>query len=116
MDSRSVDLIHHVPVHRIQILKTTDARPHILTYNHTHDMVFHMKTTLNISDTVMRALKQEAARTGKTMSELVESALRMLLEREPDSRELPPLPTFNMGGARVDISNRELLYDFMEDR
>ena len=50
------------------------------------------------------------------MSELVESALRMLLEREPKANDLPPLPTFNMGGPRVDISNRELLYDFMDER
>ena len=43
-------------------------------------MVFHMKTTLNIDDGVMSRLKQEAARQGKTMSELVEIALRQLLQ------------------------------------
>ena len=38
-------------------------------------MVFRMKTTLNIDDTVMAQLKREAARQGRTMSELVETAL-----------------------------------------
>jgi len=38
-----------------------------------------MKTTLNIADTVMREFKREAARQGRTMSELVETALRLLL-------------------------------------
>ena len=38
------------------------------------DMVSHMKTTLNIDDTVMAQLKREAARQGRTMSELVETA------------------------------------------
>ena len=41
-------------------------------------MVYHMKTTLNIDDTVMARLKQEAARQERTMSDLVETALRML--------------------------------------
>jgi len=35
-----------------------------------------MKTTLNIDDTVMRELKREAARQGRTMSDLVETAVR----------------------------------------
>ena len=34
-----------------------------------------MKTTLEIDEGVMRSLKEKAARDGKTMSELVESAL-----------------------------------------
>jgi Ribbon-helix-helix protein, copG family len=38
-----------------------------------------MKTMLNIDDTVMAELKREAARQGRTMSELVETALRLLL-------------------------------------
>jgi hypothetical protein len=36
-----------------------------------------MKTTLNIDDSVMVELKREAARQGRTMSELVEAALRL---------------------------------------
>ena len=38
-----------------------------------------MKTTLNIEDTVMTELKGETAQQGRTISELVESALRLLL-------------------------------------
>ena len=38
-------------------------------------MVFHMKTTLNIDQTVMVTLKGEAARQGRTMSDLFETAL-----------------------------------------
>jgi Arc/MetJ family transcription regulator len=41
-----------------------------------------MKTTLNIDDKVMADLKREAARQGCTMSELVESALRLLLRSQ----------------------------------
>jgi plasmid stability protein len=74
-----------------------------------------MKTTLNISDEVMRSLKIEAARQGKTMSELVETALRALLQKKPEKRKLKPLPTFDLGGFKVDISNRQALYDAMDE-
>ena len=79
-------------------------------------MVFHMKTTLNIDDTVMAGLRREAARTGRTMSELVETALRQLLRRRPDTKELAPLPSFDSGGALVDVADREALYRAMEER
>ena len=79
-------------------------------------MVFHMKmkTTLNISDVVMKQLKEEAARQGKTMSELVEMALRKLFQRRRRIPALPPLPSFDSGGSLVNLANRESLYDTME--
>ncbi len=40
-----------------------------------------MKTTLNIDDGVMKRLRKEAARQGKTLSEMVEAALRRSLEK-----------------------------------
>lgn len=78
-------------------------------------MVFHMKTTLNISDTVMKELKQEAARQGRTMSELVEMALRSLLQKRLPAQKLPPLPEFDMGDEKVDIADREALYEVMDE-
>ena len=86
-----------------------------MTYSHTDDMVYHMKTTLNIDDTVMARLRREAARTGRTMSELVETALRLLLERKAEVRDLPPLPVFHSGGALVDVADRDALYRAMEE-
>jgi len=77
-------------------------------------MVSHMKTTLNISDVIMRQLKKESAKQGKTMPELVESALRVLFQKHNASRELPPLPELDSGGTRVNVANRETLYDVME--
>lgn len=80
-------------------------------------MVFHMKTTLNIDDTVMQRLREEAARRGVTMSELVEAALRRILfASERPRAELPELPRWHGGGARVDVADREALYDAMEGR
>ena len=81
-------------------------------------MVFHMKTTLNIDDTVMARLRQEAARQRKTMSELVEAALRLLFHSAQQSKKkrLRQLPTWRGGKPRVDIADRNALYDFMEGR
>src|SRR5438552_1817975 len=89
-----------------------------LTYSHIIDMVFHMKTTLNIDDTVMGRLRREAARQGKTMSELVEAALRLLLHDRIQKRKkkLPPLPRFRGGKHLGDIADRNALYDVMEGR
>ena len=79
-------------------------------------MVFHMRTTLNIDDSVMRQLKLEAARQKRTMSELVETALRMLLQERKSRGAMVPLPTFKSKGALVDIADREALYRAMEGR
>ena len=80
-------------------------------------MVRHtMKTTLNIDDTVMAQLKRESARQGRTMSDLVETALRSLFQSRKKPADLSPLPVFHSGGARVDIADRDALYQAMEGR
>ena len=82
-------------------------------------MVFHMKTTLNIDDSVMQRLREEAAQRGTTMSALVEAGLRRVLAAPvatgapPDP--LPPLPTWDSGGHLVNIDDREVLYRAMEE-
>lgn len=79
------------------------------------NMVFHMKTTLNIDDTVMKRLREEAARRGTTMSALVEAGLRRVLDEAEVPREsLPDLPTWSSGGTRIDLSDRDQLYSAME--
>ena len=87
-----------------------------MTAFHSYSMFFHMKTTLNIDDGVMARLKEEAARRRKTMSELVEAALRRLLEAPETPSSLPDLPAFHSGGHRVDVGDREALYQAMEGR
>ena len=86
------------------------------TDTRTDSMVIHMKTTLVIDDGVMRRLKAEAARQGRTISELVETALRMQLDRKKTPPiAMPRLPTFR-SRALVDVSDREALYQAMEGR
>jgi hypothetical protein len=79
-------------------------------------MDFHMKTTLQIDDRVMAQLKREAARQGRTMSELVETALRNLFRAQKVPKDATPLPVFHSGGALVDVADRDALYQAMEGR
>lgn len=90
------------------------AGPTSLPYFHTEHMMIHMKTTLVIDDRVMRRLKAEAARRGQTISELVEASLRMMLSATRERPKLPRLPSWDGGGARVDVADRTALYRAME--
>ncbi len=89
-----------------------------MTYTHIDGMVIHLKTTLQIDDTVMARLRREAVKQGRTMSELVEAALRLLFHerKPPGKKKLPPLPRFRGGKPLVDIADRNALYDVMEGR
>jgi hypothetical protein len=75
-----------------------------------------MRATFNIDDTVMTRLKREAARQGRTMSELVETALRGLFRTQRKTTRLSSLPVFHSGGVQVDVADRDALYQAMEAR
>jgi hypothetical protein len=78
--------------------------------------VIWLAATLNIDESVMADLRREAARQGRTMSEMAESALRLLLGARPQASAPPPLPAFDGGGTLVDIADRDALYQAMEGR
>jgi hypothetical protein len=77
-----------------------------------------MKTTLNLDDELVKAVKKEAAESGRTMTEIIEQSLRDTLQR-PRAPKKPyrmRLPTFK-GRLRpgVEIDDRKSLYDLMDD-
>ena len=83
-------------------------------------MVEWMKATFDIDEGVMKRLEEVAIRRGTTASALVEAAIREAIAdvtdaSSPIKTELRPLPSWPMGKPLVDISNREELYDAMED-
>ena len=79
-------------------------------------MIVYMETTLTIDDAILRELREEAARRGTTMSALVEAGVRRILSERPatEADEPPPLPTWNSGGALVDVADREALYEVID--
>jgi hypothetical protein len=89
---------------------------HQARHHHIYGIGFCMKITFNIDETVAAELKREAARQGRTMSELVETALRLLFRSRRKRGKLPALPSFRSGGTPVDVADRDALYHAMEGR
>ncbi len=78
-------------------------------------MLFHMKTTLVIKDSFMAKIKAMAASRGITLSEMVETLLRLGLQRDSESQTTQQrLPSFDAGAVLVDIADRDALYRAME--
>jgi hypothetical protein len=76
-----------------------------------------MRTTIRLDDQLLKEAKAAAAASGRTFTDLVESALRETLARRKagPSRERVVLPTFPgvlMPG--VDLDNSAALLDLME--
>ena len=76
-----------------------------------------MKTTLDIDPVLMRRARDEAARRGMTVSDLVAAGLAQMLEAEAPAKDeaLPPLPTWHGGEFLVDIADREALEPAMAE-
>jgi plasmid stability protein len=76
-----------------------------------------MRTILNIDDDLHRRAKAHAARTGTTLTALVEEALRMRLTRSPTRASGPVvLPTFAGDGLQpgVTLDDMDTVYDAMD--
>jgi hypothetical protein len=74
-----------------------------------------MKTTLVLDDALVDRVRKRAKERGVSMSSIVEEAiLQMLMQETPDHPPLE-LPSFNSGGYLVDISDRNALYDSMDE-
>ena len=76
-----------------------------------------MRTTIKIDDSLLADAKAQAARSGRTLNQVVEDALRESLSRRDRAvREAPiDLPTFS-GRLRpgVDLDDTSALIDLME--
>ncbi|OGQ26087.1 MAG: hypothetical protein A2138_17510 [Deltaproteobacteria bacterium RBG_16_71_12] len=57
-----------------------------------------MKTTVEMSDVLLRRAKKLAARRGTTLRAVIEDALRAALEAEEGPRAVAPIRTHTFGG------------------
>jgi hypothetical protein len=76
-----------------------------------------VRTTVRIDDDLLVAAKQRAAATGRTLTAVIEDALRESLYR-PDAMSPPAeLPTFTGRGlqAGVDLDDTSALLDLMDE-
>lgn len=78
-----------------------------------------MRTTLNLDDNLMRAVRQRAAHTGRTMTEILELAIRELFDRESKPASDYRFRWVTVRGTAqpaVDLTDRDALLDRMEGR
>ena len=76
-----------------------------------------MRTTVRLDETLLSEAKQLAARSGRTLTAILEEALRRLLaERTPEQKAPVKLTTFKGTGLRpgVDLDDSASLLDLME--
>lgn len=77
-----------------------------------------MTTTIQLEDKLLEEAQAFAARTGKSLNELVEEALRRALANRPQeaSRSSVTLKTHGSGGLQpgVDLSNTAALLDLLD--
>ena len=78
-----------------------------------------MRTTLDLDDAVLREAKKVAAREGKTLTRVVEEALRDRVAPRKRSGKRFRLRLLTKKGRLipgVDLADRDALYERMEDR
>ncbi len=77
-----------------------------------------MRTTVRLDEHLLAQAKQYAAASGKTLTAVLEDALREALARRspPNRRKRVRLPVFNGGGVRpgVDLDDSSSLLELME--
>ncbi len=81
-------------------------------------MVRGMRTTLEIADALFRHAKRRAADDGITFRQLVERALRAHLAggRRPAVQGLRWHVIRGTAAPAVDVTNRDRMYDFLDER
>jgi hypothetical protein len=76
-----------------------------------------VRTTIKLDDALLAEAKQVAARTGRSLTAVVEDALRQsLYRRDPATRQAVELPVFGEGGTQpgVDLDDSAALLDLIE--
>jgi hypothetical protein len=76
-----------------------------------------VRTTISIDEDLYRRAKAHAARSGRTVSELIEDAVRTSLRARPRDSQIAPLPTFGGSGVMpgVDLRDKASLRDVMDE-
>jgi len=73
-----------------------------------------MKTTLIIPDPVFRDLKRQALERDETLSALATEYLIVGLRQSRKAKHPFRFPTFKMGPPKVNVADREELYEALE--
>ena len=81
------------------------------------DTYSHMRTTIDVNDALLRAVKTRAANEQRTLKETFEQALRAYLADSADvTADAPRIPTFRGRGVQpgVDLTDNAALLALMD--
>ena len=77
-----------------------------------------MRTTIRIDDQLLREAKELAARSGKSLTSIIEDALRETMSRQRGSGQREPVRLVTVGGEGllpgVDLDDSAALLELME--
>lgn len=76
-----------------------------------------MKTTMNLPDALMEAVKNRAAAEKRTQTSVIEEAIRRLL-LESDLPPYRPMPVYGTPGTNpllVPLEDKQALYDLLDE-
>lgn len=75
-----------------------------------------MRTTVSIDDQLLIEVKTIAAQSGRTLSAVIEDAIRASMVRRAERGSAPSLPTISGGRLQpgVDLDDSAALLDLME--
>ena len=82
-----------------------------------NNMLSHMRTTIDINDELLRAVKAHAAGERKTLKATIDEALReFLVDPRPEVASAPPIPVFRGQGVQpgVDLTDSAALAGIMD--
>lgn len=81
------------------------------------DMLLHMRTTINLPDSLVARAKRLAAESRTTLTAIIESSLRETLARRRQNPKAPPprLPVYGKKGLQpgIDLDDSAALLDAM---
>lgn len=77
-----------------------------------------MRTTIRIDDQLLSNVKKLAAETGRSLTSVIEDALREMMARRPSARARPPVRLTTVSGhglmPGVDLDDSAALLELME--
>jgi hypothetical protein len=73
-----------------------------------------MRTSMNLPDSLLEAARERAAAEGRTVTSLMEEALRRLLEEQRTAASPPRLPTWKGGRLLIDIEDKDALWEILD--
>ena len=97
--------------------RQSGTHDHSMCENIFGDTLSHMRTTIDINDELLRAVKEYAAGERKTLKATIEQALREFLTGPARAAtDVPPLPTFRGHGVQpgADLTDGAALEALMD--